>query len=161
MHCNALNDDSLHWRLIAACDHCQISHQCSDRQIGQWSSKIGSGLQYLALWWVVDKLPCNQCQCARVPECNQCQSARMQTDYDKLWVSLQCSAGTHLFITATFISACKNALCSHYCTAIIQNSRFNIVAMFAKQMGVSGVTMLVELVYHSNRGGGACEIQTQ
>ena len=44
---------------------------------------------------------------------------------------------------------------------IIQNSRFNMVAKFPKQMGVSGVTLLVELVYHPNWGGGACEIQTQ
>ena len=38
---------------------------------------------------------------------------------------------------------------------------FNIVAKFAKQVGVSGVTLLVELVYHPNWGRGACEIQTQ
>ena len=37
---------------------------------------------------------------------------------------------------------------------IIQNSRFNIVAKFEKQVGVSGATLLVELVYHPNWGGG-------
>ena len=152
----------IHWWLLAACDHCQISHQCSDRQIGQWSSqdrKLVAISCTLMSRWQTTMQPMPVCQSARMQPVPECQNANW------LW---QVVGFTSMLCRYTPVHNCYIYKCMQKCTvftilhcAVIQNSMFNIVAKFAKQVGVSGVTLLVELVYHPNCGGGACEIQTQ